>query len=434
MAASQTTIAPIVERVVPTVVSIAVRGEVQEEVDPLLNDPFFRKFFGVPDESAPSRRGFQAAGSGVIVDASHGYILTNNHVVENATEITVTLAGGGAFHAKVVGADPETDIAVVQISAPNLKSIELGDSTQLHVGDYVAAVGNPFGLGQTVTLGIVSALGRAELGIEGYENFIQTDASINPGNSGGALVDMDGKLVGINSAIIGPSGGNVGIGFAIPVSMAKDVMDKLIRDGSIRRGLLGVAIQDLDADLAKALGVTAKTGAVISQVNDRSPAAQAGMKPGDVVVAVEGNAIKGAADLRNLVGMHAPGDRLRVTFLRAKNELQAEIVLAEQPRPEAAQTKKITLQGEGYLASVVLGNLDESNDEQGMLNGAIILDLDDDSRAAAAGLQAGDVIVGVAQNPVRSPEEVMRAARQSRDVLLLSIYRDGQTRFVVVGS
>lgn len=248
------TIAPIIEEVGPTVVSISVQGEIQDEGDFLLNDPFFRNFFGLPEQVSPQKRGFRSAGSGVIVDAMHGYVLTNNHVVKNASDITVALAGGASYSAKIVGRNPQTDLAVVRIEASGLKAMELGDSGTVRVGDLVAAIGNPFGLGQTVTMGIVSALGRAGLGTERYENFIQTDASINPGNSGGALIDMNGKLIGINSAIIGPSSGSVGIVFAIPVSMVEDILERLIKGGTIRRGYMGIGIQDLDRSLADALG------------------------------------------------------------------------------------------------------------------------------------------------------------------------------------
>jgi Do/DeqQ family serine protease len=260
------TLAPMIERVVPAVVSISVHGKVETQENPLLSDPFFRRFFGLPDEAQPQEREFRAAGSGVVVDPVRGYILTNNHVVENADEITVTLADRRRFPATKAGTDPATDLAVIQIKADNLSGLPLGDSDLLKVGDYVVAVGNPFGLGQTVTLGIVSALGRTGLGIEGYEDFIQTDASINPGNSGGALVNLKGELVGINSAIIGPSGGNVGIGFAVPIKMARSVMEQLIAHGEIKRGQLGVTIQDLTPELARGLKLDIEKGAVVSQV------------------------------------------------------------------------------------------------------------------------------------------------------------------------
>ena len=252
-----TSVAEMVSRITPGVVGIAVKGEVREN-NPLAQDPVFRQFFNFRDQ--PIERETEAVGSGVIVDAAQGYVLTNNHVVENATNIEVTTKDNRRFKARLIGRDAATDIAVLQIPAENLTAVPIGDSSHLQVGDFVLAVGNPFGLGQTVTSGIVSALGRTGLGIEGYEDFIQTDASINPGNSGGALVDLQGRLIGINTAILAPGGGNVGIGFAVPINMARDVMDQLIRYGEVRRGRIGVAIQDLTPDLARALGTTRTEG------------------------------------------------------------------------------------------------------------------------------------------------------------------------------
>lgn len=430
----QNTIAPIARQVIPTVVTISVRGQVQEDIDPLLSNPTLREFFGLQTDPTPLKHGFQTSGSGVIIDGARGYIVTNHHVIENADDIVVTLAAGGTFHAKMIGTDLETDIAVIQITAPNLKAIEFGDSRRLQVGDYVAAVGNPFGLGQTVTLGIVSALGRAGLGIDGYENFIQTDASLNPGNSGGPLIDMDGRLVGINSAIVAPSGGNIGIGFAIPVSMAKEVMDKLIKHGSIRRGRLGVVIQDLSPELAKALGVTADAGAVVSQVNGGSSAANAGLKAGDVIIAVDEDAIQNAAVLRNILGAHAPSERVQIRFRRGKDELHVQATLSDQERFAIPEVRKESLQGEGYLSGVVLASPDTSNNPEGIADGAIVVAVEDNCAAADAGLQAGDIIVAINQKSIHSATEVVRTAKEERDVLLLSVRRDGQTRFVAIGS
>ncbi|WP_292269467.1 trypsin-like peptidase domain-containing protein [Mesorhizobium sp.] len=295
-------LAPMLERVVPSVVSISVKGKMTGSADPLLSDPFLRKFFGLPEQPSLSERSFQVAGSGVIVDGQEGYVLTNSHLLDNADEITVTLLDRRSFPAKIVGTDPPTDIAVLQIRADGLKSLPLGDSGDLRVGDYVAAVGNPFGLSQTVTKGIVSALGRSGLGSKGLEDFIQTDASINPGNSGGALVNLRGELVGINSALVGPAGGNVGIGFAIPVNMAKQAMEELIAHGAIHRGELGILIQDLTPLLARALRLHVTAGALVSQVVSGSAANNAGVLTGDVVVAVDGRPIHSDADLRTAIG------------------------------------------------------------------------------------------------------------------------------------
>jgi Do/DeqQ family serine protease len=276
------TLAPMLERVLPSVVNVATRGRVRVQDNPLLQDPFFRRFFGVPN--VPRERQVQSLGSGVIVDAKHGYILTNSHVVDRADEITVTLKDGRVLTATLVGKDPEADVAVIQIHADGLIALPFADSDKIRVGDFVVAIGNPFGLGQTVTSGIVSAMGRSGLGIEGYEDFIQTDASINPGNSGGALVNLRGELMGINTAILAPGGGNVGIGFAIPINMASQIMTQLVAHGELHRGRVGVQVQDLTADLVEVFVIKGTVGgAVISKVVKDSPASTAGLEAGDVV-------------------------------------------------------------------------------------------------------------------------------------------------------
>lgn len=315
--AAVTSVAGVVSRITPGVVGIAVRGQVRED-NPLLQDPLFRRFFNLQQQ--PVERETQAAGSGVIVDAGQGYVLTNSHVVENATSIEVTTKDNRRFKARLIGRDPETDIAVLKIAGGNLTAVPLGDSDRLQVGDFVLAIGNPFGLGQTVTSGIVSALGRSGLGIEGYEDFIQTDASINPGNSGGALVDLHGRLVGINTAILAPGGGNIGIGFAVPINMAREVMDQLIHYGEVKRGRIGVAIQDLTPDLAQALGTTRTQGAVIARVEPGSPAQRAGLRPSDLVVAVNGAPIRSGTELRNRVGLAPIGDQIELTVDHAGAE------------------------------------------------------------------------------------------------------------------
>jgi Do/DeqQ family serine protease len=308
------TMAPLLARVTPGVVNIAVRSRVQVEANPLFDDPFFRRFFELPD--MPRERDVLSAGSGVIVDAARGYVLTNHHVIADAQEIRVTLKDRRTNPARLIGDDPETDIALLEIDAPGLSAVALGDSDRLEVGDLVIAIGNPFGLGQTVTSGIVSALGRAGLGIEGYEDFIQTDASINPGNSGGALVNSNGELVGINTAILGPAGGNIGIGFAVPVNMARAVMTQLIAHGEVRRGQLGVVVQDLTPDLAAAMDLDLRGGAVVTRVEPRSPAERAGLRLGDVIVEVNGLPIDAAADLRNMVGLMPLGTQLDIVLYR----------------------------------------------------------------------------------------------------------------------
>lgn len=308
------TLAPVLKPVLPGVVNIAVQGRIREEDNPLYQDPFFRRFFGVPER--PPEREFQSTGSGVIVDAGRGYVLTNNHVVERADQTIVGLQDGRRLPAKIVGTDKEADIAVLQIAPENLVAVPLGDSDALQVGDFVVAIGNPFGLGQTVTSGIVSALERGGLGIEGLEDFIQTDAAINPGNSGGALIDLRGRLVGINTAIIGPSGGNVGIGFAIPINMAREIMDQISRHGTVRRGQLGVLVQDLTAERAAAMAAKSRRGVAIAEVTKGSAAEKAGLKPGDIVLAVNGRPVFSAGQLRNRIAMLRVGQKVDVQVLR----------------------------------------------------------------------------------------------------------------------
>ncbi len=326
LAGNPPTLAPIVKRVAPAVVSIAIKGRVAMQQNPMFNDPFFRQFFNIPQ--GPIEREIQAAGSGVVIDAREGLIVTNNHVVEHADEIAVTLSDGRKLQGRKVGADPDTDVAVVRVPATGLQSLPMGNSDTLQVGDYVLAIGNPFGIGQTVTHGIVSALKRSGLG-EGYEDFIQTDAPINPGNSGGALVNLNGELVGINSAIIGPSGGNVGIGFAIPVNIVRQVAEEIEHGGRVSHGHLGVGIQDLTAELAEAQGLSPnQTGALIAQVQPGSAAARAGLRPGDVVTAVGGVPVANATDLRNRIGLSRAGATTELTVLREGRTMTLHATLA----------------------------------------------------------------------------------------------------------
>jgi serine protease Do/serine protease DegQ len=422
------TLAPMLEKVLPGVVSIAVKGHMRVEENPLLADPFFRRFFGLPEQQQPQEQEFQAAGSGVIVDAEHGYIVTNYHVVERAEEITVALSDGRHLQAKRVGVDPATDVAVVQVPGNGLTALPLGDSDQLRVGDYVVAIGNPFGLEQTVTSGIVSALGRSGLGIEGFESFIQTDASINPGNSGGALVNLRGELVGINAAIVGPSGANIGIGFAIPINMARSVMEQLIAHGSVRRGQLGIKIQDLTPELAKNLGIENGRGALIAGVTPGSPAAQAGLQAGDVITTVNGQNVRSAAELRNRLGLLPVGSAVQLGVIHDKAPKQITAVLA------AVQPVKLVVPADvAALTGVVLGSIDPDSPLYGRVEGAVVLGVKNGSRADRAGLVAGDVIVGVNQKPVQSPDDVVRLARAVHGRLLLQIMRDDNAILIVIG-
>jgi Do/DeqQ family serine protease len=330
-------LAPMLARITPGVVNIAVRGKVREQ-NPLLQDPFFRRFFDLPQNQRPQERETQATGSGVIVDAANGYVLTNGHVVENATRIEVTTKENRRYTAKLIGRDADTDVAVLQIPTTGLVAVPIGDSDRLQVGDFVLAIGNPFGLGQTVTSGIVSALGRSGLGIEGYEDFIQTDASINPGNSGGPLVNLNGECVGINTAILAPGGGNIGIGFAVPINMARRVMDQLIRHGEVKRGRIGVAIQDLTPDLAEAMKTSHTTGAVIARVDPGSPAERAGLRNGDLVVAANGVPIRSGTQLRNVIGLTSIGSDVALTVDRRGSEYKVAVNV-EAAAPAAARQR-----------------------------------------------------------------------------------------------
>ncbi|NJD30932.1 MAG: DegQ family serine endoprotease [Gammaproteobacteria bacterium] len=387
-------LAPMLKRVTPAVVNIATRGTVQEQ-NPLLNDPFFRRFFDIPNQ--PRQREFQSAGSGVIVDAKNGYIVTNTHVIENATEITVQLLDNRSLSAKVIGKDEGSDVAVLKVQAANLVEIPIADSDLMEVGDYVVAIGNPFALGHTVTSGIISALGRSGINPEGYEDFIQTDASINPGNSGGALVNLNGQLVGINSAILSRSGGNIGIGFAIPSNMMKTVMDQLIKYGEVRRGVLGVNIQTLTPDIAQSMELGNIQGALVSQVVEGSAAEKAGIKAGDVVTAINGKPVKDAAALRNLIGLLRIGDKVDIALLRDGKPRRVTAVIGE--RDAAAEAKAAGLH-EGLQGAQLA-------DAQG--GGVLVRSVAEGSPAAQRGLRANDVILAVGRTRVANLAEFQRA-------------------------
>ncbi len=415
------TLAPVLERVTPAVVNISVVSETPAASNPLYNDPYFRRFFDLPE--APRQR--MSAGSGVIVDAEQGHVLTNHHVVANAREITVTLKDGRRLQAELVGSDEATDIALLKVEGSNLVELEIGDSDRLKVGDYVVAIGNPFGLGQTVTSGIISALGRSGINNEGYEDFIQTDASINPGNSGGALVTLDGRLAGINTAIISPAGGNIGIGFAVPTNMAVAVMNQLIEHGEVRRGRMGIGIQDVTPDLAEALSLGDLRGAVIANVEPGSPAQRAGLEVGDVVTAVDGRLVHGSADLRNRVGMTPLGTDVTLTVVRADGERQVTVSLEEVEAPAPQLTDTIF---EG--ASLRSASRDEAR--RAGMSGVIVESVAPSSRAARSGLRPGDMIVAVNRTPVTSIEELRRWASAGPVTLALEIVRDGSRLLLVV--
>jgi Do/DeqQ family serine protease len=392
------TLAPILEKITPAVVNIAVLQRSPEEQNPLLRDPFFRRFFGLPGGEAQPQI---SAGSGVIVDAKNGYVMTNAHVVKDAREVLVTLRDNRRLPAKLVGADPGTDIAVLKVDPKNLTDVRFGDSDALQVGDFVIAIGNPFGLGQTATSGIVSALGRSGLSMEGYEHFIQTDASINPGNSGGALVNLKGELVGINTAIIGPSGGNVGIGFAVPVVLARAVMDQLVKFGEVRRGRLGISMTD----------VVGGEGATVAEVQADSPAAQAGLRKGDVVVALNGRPVRGAAELRARLGVVPVGESIELQVRRGG---ETRVVKAKVGAIEAGGASGGAALQE--LAGAVLQDVQRSGLPGG--NRAVLVTaVKPESAAFRQGLRVGDLIVGVNGRRIGSTKE-LAAALRARSVQL----------------
>ncbi|HWA39427.1 MAG TPA: Do family serine endopeptidase [Burkholderiales bacterium] len=382
------TLAPVLDRVTPAVVNIAVLQRSPEDQNPMLRDPFFRRFFGLPEGGQPPQI---AAGSGVIVDARNGYVVTNAHVVKDAREVAVTLKDARRFPAKLIGADPGTDIALLKIEAKSLVEAKWGDSDALQVGDFVLAIGNPFGIGQTVTSGIVSALGRSGLSVEGYEHFIQTDASINPGNSGGALINLRGELVGINSAIIGPSGGNVGIGFAVPAVMARAVMDQLVRFGEVKRGRLGIVMED----------VPGAEGARVAEVQSGSPAAQAGMRVGDVVVALNGRPVRGAAELRARLSVVTVGESVELRVRRGGDTLTLKARIGEVEGNQAA----------GGLGIPELPGAAFADAQRGPARAVLVTAVQAGSPAFQHGLRRGDVVLGVNQRRVGSVQDLAKALK-----------------------
>ncbi len=416
------TLAPMLAQATPAVVNISVKTRDPAENNPLLLDPFFRRFFNIPDQPLTE----QSAGSGVIVDAARGLVLTNNHVVKDAQEIVVTLKDRRQLKAQLVGSDPGTDIALLRIPAQNLTALKFGDSDALLVGDFVVAIGNPFGIGQTVTSGIVSALGRSGLGIEGYEDFIQTDASINPGNSGGALVNLKGELIGVNTAILGPSGGNVGIGFAVPAAMAKQVMAQILRYGEVRRGRLGVQTADLTPDLAKKLGVHAGEGAVIVAIEPGSPADKAGLRKNDVLVSANGRAIRGSVDVRNRVGLTPVGDEIVFGVERGGGRVEVRARVGEPFAVTGSAGEAVP-----KLAGARVANIEPGMPMYGQAEGVIVVSVEANSAAARNGLRSGDIITAVGRRRVHNMKEFFAALRAGNSALRLSLLR-GEYRITLV--
>ncbi len=417
-------LAPLVEQTAPAVVNIRTKGTVSAPRNPLMDDPFFRRFFGVPEGQQPRQREVSAAGSGVIIDAKNGYILTNHHVIESADEIRVFLNDDRALDAIVIGSDPGTDIAVIQIENPeNLVAMSLGDSEKLRVGDFVVAIGNPFGLQHTVTSGIVSALGRRGIHRDGYEDFIQTDASINPGNSGGALINLKGELIGINSAIYSQNGGNIGIGFAIPVNIAESIMAQILEFGEVKRGLLGVSIRDFSAETAEALGIETDNfqGALVEEVFPDSPAEKAGIEVGDIIVAVDGQKISGAGDLRTTIGLKRSGDKVRITVNRNAKSLRFTATLGE------LNTEPELVAGDIHpgLAGAEFSSYDGSSQAYSG-PGVLITSVASGSPAEFRGLQTNDVITLVNQQPIKNVSDLQKLAAD-QSLLVLKIHRGNRT-------
>ena len=417
-------LAPMLKRTTPAVVNIATSSTVHIQSNPLFNDPFFRHFFEQP--SQPRQRKTQSLGSGVVVDKNKGYIITNNHVIDKADEITVTLSNGETYKAKLIGTDPDSDVAVIQIKAENLSAIPLANSEQLQVGDFAVAIGNPFGLGQTVTSGIISALERSGLGIEGYENFIQTDASINPGNSGGALVNLRGELIGINTAIFSKSGGSQGIGFAIPTNMANDIMQQLVKYGEVRRGRLGAQAQDLTPKLAEAFNITFRRGAVVSYVEKDSPADRAGLKTGDIVTELNGKPVRNADALRNSMGLLRIGQSVKMKVFRDNKVISLNAKVAEQDKQKESITgEKLHAQ----LNGTVLQNIQPSSKLYGRIEGVIISAVESGSPAARTGLRPGDIITSANRKNIKNIME-LQAATANNKSLLINIRRGNASLFL----
>lgn len=438
-------LAPMLEKVMPSVVSISIeghtdvkRGNIPQQMQPFFgeNSPFCQD--GSPFQDSPicqgggdeeqggaepsKRENFQALGSGVVINAEKGYVVTNNHVVDNADKIHVRLNDGRKYEAKVIGKDPRTDIALIQlIDAKNLTAIKIADSDKLRVGDFTVAIGNPYGLGQTATSGIVSALGRSGLNIENYENFIQTDAAINRGNSGGALVNLNGELIGLNTAILAPDGGNIGIGFAIPSNMVKNLTAQLVEFGDVKRGELGITGTEVNADLAQAMKLDAQRGAFVSQVRAKSAAAEAGIKPGDVIVSLNDKPISSFAALRAEVGSLPVGSKVKLGLLREGKALNVEVTLQQSNQTQVASSNL-------YIG---ISGASLSNTEIDGQKGVKVDEVKAGSAAAKIGLKKGDVILGVNQQPVQNLGELRKILDSKPPVLALNVRRGDSTLYLL---
>lgn len=411
-------LAPMLERITPSVVSIAVKGT--HEVDQRVPDAF-KFFFGNPrNNNQPQERPFRGLGSGVIINADKGYIVTNNHVVEEADEIIVTLKDGRQLEAKKIGSDAESDIALLQIEADDITAIKVSDSDNLRVGDFAVAIGSPFGLGQTVTSGIVSALGRSGLNVENFEDFIQTDAAINSGNSGGALVNLRGELIGINTAILGPNGGNVGIGFAIPSNMMSNLVHQIVEFGEVRRGVLGVAGRSVNGEIAKAMELETSQGAFIEQVSPDSAAAEAGLQAGDVISKVNGKTVKSFSELRGKIGSIGAGKNVKLSIIRDGKNKQFTVKLK--------QAQSVNIEAENLHPMLKGAELDNASDGKGIE----ITSVEQNSPAYMVGLRGGDIIIGINRTPTENIAELRSYISDNKGVFALNVVRGNRTMYLMI--
>ncbi len=441
LARTSQAIAEIVKEAMPAVVFVQVEKTIEQGPSPfggqdpfgMFNDPFFQRFFGPQFRQRPRKFKQRGQGSGFII-SSDGYILTNNHVVGGADSISVKLADGRKFKAKVIGKDPQSDVAVIKINATGLPVLPLGNSDALQVGEWVIAIGNPFGLTQTVTVGVVSAKGRSRLGITDYEDYIQTDAAINPGNSGGPLINIHGQAIGINSAIFSRSGGYMGIGFAIPINMAKAVKDQLIKNGKVIRGWLGVVIQELDEDLAKSFGLKKTEGVLISEVAENSPAKKAGLKSGDIILKMDGHKVYDIGELRNKIALTPPGTKVTFDILREGKHKTVTVTIEEKPGGmSVAMNKHEILKQLGLVVQELTPDLAQQfgyREGQGVL----VAEVEPGSLAAQAGIEPGQLIEEVNRIKVSTLKEFLRALSKSRQTkTVLFKIRDGDlSRYVAL--
>ena len=421
-------LAPMLENVTPAVVNIYTIREAEEK-NQYIDDPFLRKFFNIPGQQQSKKKNRAGLGSGVIIDSKKGYIITNNHVIAKAKDIKVKLQDGREFKASLVGTDPASDIAIIKITPDILQSLKFANSEKSRVGDFVVAIGNPFGIGQTVTSGIISALGRSGLGIEAYENFIQTDASINPGNSGGALVNLKGEIVGINTAIIGSRGssGSVGIGLAIPINMALDITDQLIKYGKVKRGYLGVAAQDLTKDLSKAFGINTEKGAIVTQVQKNSPADKAGIQIGDVITKLNNKKIENAASMRNKIGLLKINTNILMEVNRKGKILKIKVKIVE-PKISDKTGIKINPRLQGMVFSEILENMPE----YGKISGIKVTKIKKDSPAYSVGIRVNDIILSINNIPVQKIKDLEIIAGKNDSGIVLHVQRKNRTAFLLI--